>query len=73
MYHRYPYGSLAEYSQECVRGNRRGHLINARIVGISRDNKEKNSFGFEPKIHSALSCEVRKVKRHSEANAIRDT
>ena len=68
MYHRYPYGSFAEYSEECIRGNR-GHLINACVVGISRGNKEKNPFGFKPKTHSAPSCEMRKV---SEANTIRD-
>ena len=61
MYHRYSYDSFAEYSEECIRGNRRGHLINAYVVGISRGNKEKNPFGFEPKIHYAPSLEVRKV------------
>ena len=61
MFHRYPYGSLAEYLEECTRGNRHGHLINACVVAISRGNKEKNPFGFEPKVHAAPSCEVRKV------------
>ena len=73
MYDRYPYGSFAEYSEECIRGNRRGHLINACVVVISRGNKERNPFGFEPKIYSSPSCEVRKVKRHSEANIIKYT
>ena len=68
-----PHGSFAEYSEECIRGNCRGHLINACVVRISRGNEEKNPFGFEPKILSAPSCKVRKVKRHSEANTIRDT
>ena len=63
-------GSFAEYSQNCIRGNRRGRLINACVVGISKGNEEKNPFGFEPKIHSALSCKARKAKRHSEANTI---
>lgn len=48
-------------------------MLKYHLVRISRGNKEKNPFGFEPKIDSAPSCEVRKVKRHSEANAIRDT
>ena len=61
MFHRYLYGSFAEYSEDCVRANRRGHLINARVVEIWRGNKEKNPFAFEPNIHSAPSCEVRKV------------
>ena len=47
MYHRYPYGPFAEYSEESLRGNGRGRLTNARVVGISRGNKEKNPFGFE--------------------------
>ena len=34
MYHRYPYGSFAEYSEECIRGNRRG-TSNKRVC--SRD------------------------------------
>ena len=59
--HRYPYGSFAEYSEECIRSNCRGYLTNACVVGISRGNKEKNPLGFEQKIHSAASCEVRKV------------
>ena len=52
MCHRYPYGPFAE----CIRGNRRGRLPNACVVGISRGNKEKNPFGFE-QIHSTPSCE----------------
>ena len=59
--YRYPYGSFAEYTEECIRGNNRGRLINACVVGISMGKKEKNPFGFEQKIHSAPSCEVRKV------------
>ena len=55
------YGSFAEYSEDCIRGNCRGHLINAYVVEISRGNKEQNPFGFEQKIHSAPSYEVRKV------------
>ena len=34
MYHRYPYGSFAEYSEECIRDNRRG-TSNNRVC--SRD------------------------------------
>lgn len=49
MYHRYLYGSFAEYSVERTRGKRRGFIINARVVGMSRGNKEKNLFGFEAK------------------------
>lgn len=48
-YHRYLYGSFAEYSVERTRGKRRGFIINARVVGMSRGNKEKNLFGFEQK------------------------
>ena len=55
------YDSFAEYSEECIRGNRRGHLTNACVVRISRDNKEKNPFGFEQKIHSVSNSEVRRV------------
>ena len=50
-----------------------GHLINTRVVGISRGHKEQNQFGFEQNIHPAPSCKVRKVQRHSEANTNRDT
>ena len=52
------YGFFAEY---CIRGKRRRHLINACVVGILKGNKEKNPFGFQPKIYSAPSCEVRKI------------
>ena len=60
MYHRFPYGSFAEYSEKCIRGNRRGLLTNARVVEISRSNKGKNRRGFEPKrfiLPRAVKCE----------------
>ena len=60
MYRRYPYGSFAEYSEEWIRGNRRGLLINARVVGISRGNKGKNLFGFESK--DSFCPELRSAK-----------
>lgn len=40
MYHRYPYGSFAEYTENCIRRNGREHLTNECVVG------EKNPFGF---------------------------
>ena len=60
MYNRHPYGFFAEYSEECIRGNRRGHLTNTRVVGISRGNKRKNRRGFEPEryiLPRAVKCE----------------
>ena len=74
MYHRYPYGSFAEYSEECIRGNCRGHLINACVVEISRGNKETNPFGFEQKIHSARAakCEWFSIIAKQTQAEIRD-
>ena len=69
MYHRYAYGSFAEYSEEYIRGNHRGPLINARVVGISR---ERICLVWNHKIHCARSCDVRKVKRrqHNRRNGL---
>ena len=47
MYHRHPYGSFAEYSEECIPGNRREYLTNSCVVVTSGGNKKKNLFGFE--------------------------
>ena len=72
MYHRYPYGSFAEYSEERIRGNRRGLLTNARVVGISRGNKEKDRRGYEPERFSllrAVKCEgLREINKHRETS-----
>ena len=70
MCHRYPYGSFAECSEECIRGNRRD-TSNKRV--FSRDIEGENPFGFEQKSHSASSRKVRKIQHNSEANTSRDT
>lgn len=61
MYHRFPYDFFAEYSEEYVRSNRRGHVTNAYVVRISRGNKENNQFGVERMIHSVSNSEMRRV------------
>ena len=61
VYHRYPYGPFAEYSKECIRGNRRGRLTNVCVVGISSGNKEKNPLDFEQKIYSVSNGEMQRV------------
>ena len=72
MYHRYPYGSFAEYSEECIRSNRRGLVINARVVGMDIEGQQrKESVWFGTKrfiLPRAAKCE-----RLSEANTIRET
>ena len=40
---------------------------------INKQQQRKESVGFEPKIQSAPSCEMRMVKHHSEASTIRET
>ena len=41
MYHRYPYGSSAEYLEECIHGNGRGHLTNACVWGYRGATKKR--------------------------------
>ena len=41
MYHRYRYGSFAEYLEERIRGNCRGHLTNTCVGGISEATKNR--------------------------------
>lgn len=41
MNHRYPYGPSADYLEEGVRGNGRGRLTTAYIVGILKGDKKK--------------------------------
>ena len=49
MYHRYPYTSSAEFSEEHTRGSRCGTSNERMQVGISMGNEGKNPFDLEQK------------------------
>ena len=53
MYHRYPYASSAEFSEEHTRGSRRGTSNERMLVGISMGNEGKNPFDLEQKDSSS--------------------
>lgn len=64
MNHRYPYDPSVEYLEEGVRGNGRGRLTNACVIGILRGDKKKR-IG----LRKQLSCdrEARLISRNRES------
>ena len=76
MYHRYPYGPFAEYSEEIIRGNHDGHLTNVDVrsgdIGGQRRKesvwfKTEDSFRYEQR--SAKGLAYRRSNKWSSAPA----
>ena len=68
MSHRYPCGSLV-YLEEGVRGNGRGRLTNACIVGILRGDKKKR-MGSRKQRSENRQLESRVVRKESKARIV---
>ena len=62
MYHRYPYVSYAEFSEERIRGDRRG-ISNKHVCSGDIEGQQKKEFVLSNKrvSQSISSCVVRKV------------
>ena len=62
MYHRYPYVSFAEFSEERIRGDRRG-ASNKRVCNrdIEEQQRKESVVSNKRVSQSISSCVVRKV------------
>ena len=65
--HRYPYGSVAEFSADRTRGSRRGLLTNAR--DIDGQQRKESAWLLNRRDSVCLSCEVRRITRNDRSTS----